>query len=187
VVDLPAGVTLHKLEPHSDSRGTFTELFRVSWSTGVAPVQWNVVRSEAGVLRGVHAHFRHTDYLTLVAGRASVGMFDLRDDSPTRGRRALVELSAGLPAGLVIPPGVAHGFYFHESSLHVYAVSHEWDVDDEMGCRWDDPGLGLDWPCVAPLLSNRDAALDSLASLSAAVNARLRARAAEPLGGVAGS
>ena len=184
-VDLPVGVTLHRLEPHVDSRGAFTELFRASWATGVAPVQWNAVRSEADVLRGVHAHFRHTDYLTLVAGRAAVGLFDLRDDSPTRGCQALAELSAESPSGLVIPPGVAHGFYFYEPSLHIYAVSHEWDLDDELGCRWDDPGIGLAWPCAEPLLSDRDTALGSLASLSAAVNALLGAQAAVPLGAAA--
>jgi len=174
-MNLPAGVSLHGLEPHADERGTFTEVFRDSWSTGVTPVQWNVVRSEPNVLRGVHAHHRHADYLTLVAGHATIGVCDLRDDSPTYGRSALVELSSAEPSSLVIPPGVAHGFYFHEPSLHVYAVSHEWDTDDELGCRWDDPALGLEWPCRAPRLSERDAALGSLASLRTSVNAALGA------------
>jgi dTDP-4-dehydrorhamnose 3,5-epimerase len=170
---LPAGVTMRQLEPHADDRGAFTELFRSSWDVGVAPVQWNAVRSEANVLRGVHAHARHWDYLTVPLGGAAVGLHDLRDDSPTAGLAALVELGGDAPAGLTIPPGVAHGFYFHETSLHVYAVSHEWDPQDELGCSWDDPGLGIDWPCRAPLLSARDAALGPLTTLAAAVNAAL--------------
>ena len=68
----------------------------------------------------------------------------------------MVELIADAPLALSIPPGVAHGFYFDESSLHVYAVSHEWDPSDELGCRWDDPDLGIAWPCSAPLISGRD-------------------------------
>jgi dTDP-4-dehydrorhamnose 3,5-epimerase len=167
---------LHDLEPHGDSRGTFTELFRASWETGVAPVQWNAVRSKANVLRGVHAHHRHSDYLTLLSGRAAVGLYDLRDGSPTYGAASLLVLSAGEPVGLVIPPGVAHGFYLYEPSLHVYAVSHEWALDDELGCRWDDPELRIPWPCTAPRLSARDAALGSLASLGTAVNAELGRR-----------
>ena len=26
-----------------------------------------------------------------------------------------------------------------------YSVSHYWNTMDEIGCRWDDPALGLDW------------------------------------------
>ena len=165
---LPAGVTLVPLTPHADERGVFTELFRVSWDVGVAPVQWNAVSSAANVLRGVHAHVRHTDYLTLAVGRATIGLHDLRPDSPTVGLGATVELDAESPAALVIPVGVAHGFYFHsERSLHVYAVSHEFDPSDELGCRWDDPELGIAWPCTAPLISPRDEELGSLSDLRA--------------------
>jgi dTDP-4-dehydrorhamnose 3,5-epimerase len=170
---LPTGVGLSRLAPHRDARGTFTELFRSSWELDVEPVQWNVVHSDAHVLRGVHAHHRHSDYLTVVAGRATIGLHDLRAGSPTRGLCAVVELDSDAPTGLTIPPGVAHGFYLQVPSIHVYAVSHEWDPADELGCHWNDPGLGIEWPCVDPLLSPRDAALGSLDELSAAVNAKL--------------
>jgi dTDP-4-dehydrorhamnose 3,5-epimerase len=169
-----------RLRPHGDERGVFTELFRTSWQVGVEPVQWNVVRSNGNVLRGVHAHHRHWDYVTLVAGRAVVGLHDLRATSPTRGLSGLVELSADDPAGLVIPPGVAHGFYFRESSTHVYAVSDEWDPADELGCRYDDPALGLDWPCTRPLLSPRDADLGTLEELEVEVNRLLAGARAWP-------
>jgi dTDP-4-dehydrorhamnose 3,5-epimerase len=159
---LPAGVELRRLTSHGDARGSFTEVFRESWGVGVAPVQWNFVESRANVLRGVHFHLRHADYLIVLAGRASIGVCDLRPDSPTAGRATLVELRGDAPAALTLPPGVAHGFYFHEPSLHAYAVSHYWDEDDERGCRWDDPALGILWPTAAPLLSARDAALPAL-------------------------
>jgi dTDP-4-dehydrorhamnose 3,5-epimerase len=118
---LPSGVELRLLEPHPDERGVFTELFRDSWGLPVEPVQWNAVRSEANVLRGVHVHWRHADYLTVVLGRATIGLHDLREGSPTDGFGTAVELDARAPAAISIPPGVAHGFYFHEPSLHVYA------------------------------------------------------------------
>jgi len=165
---LPAGVDLIPLTPHADDRGVFTELFRESWRLDVALSQWNAVRSEANVLRGVHAHVRHDDYLTLVVGRATIGLHDLRAGSETEGLGVAVELDATAPAALVIPTGVAHGFYFHEPSLHVYAVSHEFDPADELGCRWDDPALAIDWPCREPLISARDQALGPLSDLRAA-------------------
>ena len=94
---LPNGVELHQLEPHADSRGVFTELFRDSWGLPVEPVQWNAVRSEANVLRGVHAHWQHADYLTVVVGRAAIGLHDLREGSADRGPRRASSSSTPTP------------------------------------------------------------------------------------------
>lgn len=165
VGSLPDGVRLAPLRPHRDDRGTFLELYREEWPSGVRPVQWNAVHSEAGVLRGVHVHPRHDDYLTVVGGRASIGLRDLRPDSPSTGATACVGLGATAPAAISIPHGVAHGFYFHEPSIHVYAVSHYWDLADELGCRWDDPALGIPWPQAEAQISPRDEALPPLEAL----------------------
>jgi dTDP-4-dehydrorhamnose 3,5-epimerase len=165
-------VTLLSLQPHADARGAFTEIFRKSWGAGMDPVQWNAVRSEAAVLRGVHVHVRHDDYFVLLSGRASIGLRDLRSDSATTGLAALVELTEDNPQALAIPRGVAHGFLFHERSLHAYAVSHYWDPEDELACRWDDPDLGIAWPRLSVSLSERDAAAPPLQALLA----RLRER-----------
>lgn len=162
---LPTGVLMQPLTPYIDARGSFLELFRSEWPLPVEPVQWNAVQSNAGVLRGVHVHIRHDDYLTLPLGRASVGLRDLRRGSPTEGLACLVELSGDRPAGIAIPHGVAHGFFFHEHSLHVYAVSRYWDHADELACRWDDPALEIPWPTRTAVVSDRDATAQSLSEL----------------------
>jgi dTDP-4-dehydrorhamnose 3,5-epimerase len=166
-MELPAGLEVVLLQAHLDERGAFTELFRAEWATGIAPVQWNAVRSEAGVLRGVHVHIRHDDYLTVPFGRAVVGLRDLRRGSPTEGLAATVELGRDAPAGLVIPHGVLHGFYFPEESMHVYAVTEYWDPNDELGCHWADPDLQIPWPVSEAHLSERDAQSQSLTELLA--------------------
>jgi len=163
---LPHGVALHPITVHADDRGTFAEIYRAEWATGVDPLQWNFVRSAAGVLRGVHVHLRHADYLIVVEGAATIGLVDLRPGSPTERLAATLEVVGHTPRALVIPPGVAHGFYFDVPSLHVYAVSHYWDPEDELGCRFDDPGLGLRWPAAPKLVSERDQALPPLAGLA---------------------
>lgn len=162
---LPAGTLLRPLQPHVDDRGSFIELYRVEWGTGLTPIQWNAVRSEAGVLRGVHVHVSHDDYLTVPMGRADVGLRDLRRGSPTEGLSMIVQLGGDRPAGLVIPRGVAHGFYFPEPSLHVYAVTEYWDPSDELSCRWDDPDLEIPWPVQSARVSDRDAASQPLRAL----------------------
>jgi dTDP-4-dehydrorhamnose 3,5-epimerase-like enzyme len=48
---LPHGVELRPLVLHRDARGGVAELFRDEWGA-IRPLQWTVVRSNAGVLRG---------------------------------------------------------------------------------------------------------------------------------------
>jgi dTDP-4-dehydrorhamnose 3,5-epimerase len=162
---LPTGTTLRELTPNRDDRGCFTELFRNEWATGIEPIQWNMVSSNAGVLRGVHVHIRHADYLTVASGTAIVGLQDFRKSSPTFGHACTVTLSGQKPAALHIPVGVAHGFYFPEPSIHIYAVSEYWDDDDELGCHWRDPGLRIEWPFDNVHISHRDEGLPGLANV----------------------
>lgn len=166
-MELPLGVQIRRFQMHPDERGVFTEVFRAEWGLGIEPVQWNVVRSNGGVMRGVHVHVRHDDYLSLLAGRASIGLRDLRRSSATEGVSALIEMRGDELAGLLIPHGVAHGFYFHEPSVHIYAVSHYWDLSDELGCRWSDPALEIPWPIAEAAVSERDSTAPPLADLLA--------------------
>jgi dTDP-4-dehydrorhamnose 3,5-epimerase len=164
VGSLPHDLWLAQLEPHHDERGTFLELFRREWLTA-DPIQWNAVHTNAGVLRGVHVHPRHDDYLVVIRGSATVGVRDLRRGSPTEGAAACIELSAERPSAIAIPHGVAHGFYFSEPATHIYSVSHYWDPADELGCHWDDPALEIPWPQQDAQISQRDAALPPLHTL----------------------
>jgi dTDP-4-dehydrorhamnose 3,5-epimerase len=160
-----AGVKLIDLEPNPDARGALTEVCRHTWLAGrEVPVQWDAVRSEAGVLRGLHWHNRRYDYLVPVLGRIVVGLVDLRAGSPTESSAEVVEVMAERGA-VVIPTGVGHGFWSPEPTIAMYAITEYWDPDDELGVRWDDPALGIPWPeeIVDPLLSERDAALPPLA------------------------
>ncbi len=167
VVDttLPAGVVVRPLESHVDDRGTFTELYRQEWATGVSPIQWNAVRSDPGVLRGVHVHLRHDDYLTRPIRPCRDWPARPAPRIAHRGRERPRRARGEDRAALVIPHGVAHGFYFSEPSLHVYAVTEYWDPSDELGCHWADPELEIPWPVTSARVSERDAASQSLRDL----------------------
>jgi dTDP-4-dehydrorhamnose 3,5-epimerase len=170
-VPLP-GVQIRALTPHADERGVFTELFRDEWQTGCAAVQWNAVHSRANVLRGVHVHASHDDYLVVLSGVLVLGLHDIRPDSPGAGQSHMLELDAATPRAITIPAGVCHGFYFPVPSLHVYAVSSYWDSRDEMGCRFDCAELGLTWPTGTPHLSRRDDGAGSYHQMCVAVDLR---------------
>jgi dTDP-4-dehydrorhamnose 3,5-epimerase len=162
------GVRLVHLSGHTDPRGTFTEVFAAHWETGIAPVQWNIVRSQAGVLRGMHIHARHEELFCLIEGHATVGLHDMRADSATAGCPALYDLSAFDLAFISFPRGVLHGWLFHEPSIHLGATSEAFATygeDDNNGCHWADPELGLPWPFEPWIVSERAAAFPRLQDL----------------------
>ena len=165
--ELPHGVRVEALSPHPDERGWLCELYRESDCAGPVPVQWNVIHSGAGVLRGVRVHVRNADSVVLVSGRAYVGMQDLRPGSPTDGSAVLLPLSVECPTRVTIPAGIAHGFYFPEPAILLVGLTHAWDPGDEYGCSWADPDLRIPWPVSAPVLSDKDGQRHSLAELRA--------------------
>jgi len=151
------GVIRVALTSRTDDRGTFAEFFRrSSVPAGTPPVQANLSRSHANVLRGLHFHRRQWDYWFALSGTAFVALVDLREGSPTASETATLRLSGEEPAGLFIPPGVAHGFFAETAFAMVYLVDGYFDASDELGVAWDDPALGIGWPASDPILSERD-------------------------------
>jgi dTDP-4-dehydrorhamnose 3,5-epimerase len=164
---LPEGVHLTPLKMWGDERGWLTEIFRHEWAVGVEPCQWNVTMSRPNVLRGMHVHHRHRDYLVVLSGRISVGLYDARTQSRTYRQSMLLEMSGDRLSALRVPTGVVHGVYCHDQTLYTYGVDGYYDPEDELACHWADPRLGICWPCQEPTLSERDRAAGALADLEA--------------------
>ncbi|MEM9938623.1 MAG: dTDP-4-dehydrorhamnose 3,5-epimerase [Pseudomonadota bacterium] len=156
VEKLPEGVLLKVLHEHSDTRGRLMEIYRTS--EGLPPFpQMNYVRSKPGVLRGVHVHPDHADYLMVLDGTMILGVHDIRRTSPTFGVSCLITLDAAKPMTCFIPTGVAHGFYLPCETTYLYGLSGEWSLDGDFGCHWNDAALGIDWPLEQePTVSDRD-------------------------------
>jgi dTDP-4-dehydrorhamnose 3,5-epimerase len=165
--DLPDGVRLLPLEKHGDDRGWISEVFRRDRVPGQDPCQWNVTVSQPNVLRGLHVHARHRDYLVVVQGRLNVALFDIRPESPTYRSGAIISLSSEDLSALCVPVGVLHGFYSPGPAVYIYGIDAYFDPRDEMGCHWTDPALALDWPFTNPVLSERDRRAGTLAALEA--------------------
>lgn len=161
------GVRQIALESHSDCRGTLWEAHRDAWHAIPRPLQWDVIRSNASVMRGAHVHRRRWDYLTFVTGRATIGLCDLRRDGPTFKSSMLIDIRGEAPAMLLVPPGVIHGIYTHTECAYLYGLTDYYDGTDQDGCVWDDPALSLQWPDVDPLVIERDRKLGSFHDLLA--------------------
>lgn len=151
---LPEGVLLRPLTVHADPRGTLIEIFRQSWNETYGALQWTVTQNHARAMRGMHVHARHTDYLVVIAGTVLLGLHDLRDTGAQA--TCMLTLEATAPQAVLIPPGVCHGFYSAAPGTILVGTSEYWDVRDDLGCRFDAPELGLNWPDPSPALSARD-------------------------------
>jgi dTDP-4-dehydrorhamnose 3,5-epimerase len=155
---------------HEDARGFFSETFRAAWFPGLEFVQDNHSYSAApGTLRGLHfqTHPHAQAKLVRVArGRVLDVAVDIRVGSPTFGEHVAVELSEDTGDQLLVPVGFAHGFLTLEPDTEVlYKVSAYHSAEHDTGIRWDDPDLAIPWGVTGPLVSDKDAALPSLADL----------------------
>lgn len=168
------GALRSRLRPVTDGRGSFQELWRASWTAPHVTrpfVQANLSRSVVGALRGLHFHLHQADLWTVLAGRAHVVLVDVRSRIDGREDQSRVlQLEMGAADSLLIPPGAAHGFWALEPLDLLYLTSNEYDGSDEYTIAWNDPALGLSWPGMEPLLSERDARGQSIAE--AVVRAR---------------
>jgi dTDP-4-dehydrorhamnose 3,5-epimerase len=150
------GVRIWRPRVHGDARGRFVEVFRSS-AMPEPMAQSNHSRSEAGVLRGLHYHLNQADLWYLVAGRAQVGLADLRRRGGTPATHTFV-LDGETPTAVYVPSGVAHGYLSLTRIDLIYWVTREYDPADERGVAWDDPTLGIAWQLDGPpVVSERDA------------------------------
>jgi dTDP-4-dehydrorhamnose 3,5-epimerase len=163
-----ADVTVRRCDPIEDLRGSLCEVHHDDWTLAPRPLQWDVVRSKASVLRGVHVHRLRWDYIVVVDGHATIGLSDVRRDSESFGRGMVVDCPPGQPVVVTIPPGVAHGIYAGSPLVYMYGLTVPYngaDADADLGCRFDDPALGVTWPSASPVLVARDLELPDLATL----------------------
>ncbi|HUW69814.1 MAG TPA: dTDP-4-dehydrorhamnose 3,5-epimerase [bacterium] len=164
------GVLIVRPRVFDDDRGFFFESYKASEfrAAGIdqAFVQDNHSRSDRGVLRGLHMQLPpHAQAKLVRVTRGSVWdiAVDMRKGSPTFGRWFGLELGEANRAMLFIPRGFAHGFVtLSEQAELQYKCDAEYDKASELGIRWDDPDLAIDWPLADVHISGKDAALPFL-------------------------
>jgi dTDP-4-dehydrorhamnose 3,5-epimerase len=111
----------------------------------------------------MHVHHRHEDYQLLVSGRATIALSDLRGWREPRG--VTFEVTGEDMIAVIVPRGVAHGFYLHEPSVFLVGVTSTYDTDDDIAIRYSDPDLGISWPPGPHVLSERDSEAPALADV----------------------
>jgi dTDP-4-dehydrorhamnose 3,5-epimerase len=159
-----SGVVVIEPDVHADDRGFFCETYRRDrfLENGIDAdfVQNNRSHSKKGVLRGLHYQaepFEQAKLISVFAGSIFDAVVDIRKKSPTYGKSYTVELSAKNYRILYIPAGFAHGFLALENDTEVvYKASNYYSPAHEKGILWNDPQLGIKWPDMPVIVSDKD-------------------------------
>jgi dTDP-4-dehydrorhamnose 3,5-epimerase len=155
---------------HKDHRGHLIKVFQkeafreMGLCTDFSEDFYSVSRH--GVLRGLHFQAPPADHVKLVYcvdGVIQDAVLDLRCDSPTFRRHALVRLSAEEGNMLYIPRGLAHGFCtLSETAIVAYKTSSSHSSEHDRGVLWN--SAGIPWAEKSPQVSERDRTLPPLES-----------------------
>jgi dTDP-4-dehydrorhamnose 3,5-epimerase len=175
------GIMVMEPDRFEDSRGFFLESFEQERyrALGILEsfVQDNHSHSVKNVLRGLHFTKKRpqSQILTVIRGTIFDVVVDIRKESSTYGKWFGAELSDEGPRQIYMAHGFAHGFCVLSDyvDLH-YKVSQRYDPSDEIGLRWNDPQIGIEWKVGTPVISDRDRNHPLLSELSGTGNENIK-------------
>ena len=143
------GVEVKQVTRHADERGFLMELLRSDDPFFTKFGQCYVSMNYPGVVRAWHWHQKQDDFFVVVKGMIKVGLYDMREGSPTRGEVNEFYLGDNNNIVLKIPPGVAHGYKTVgvEPSLLVNFPSEVYNREepDEHRLPWDSDEIPFNW------------------------------------------
>jgi len=157
------GLKLVKPKAFSDSRGFFLESYRKPFyeklGINVDFLQDNLVFSKEKVIRGMHFQTEpgQDKLVYVIHGEILDVAVDIRPKSPTFGKYHAEILNDENYYQLFIPHGFAHGYcVLSESAYVAYKVSNVYLPDKEIGFKYNDSNINIEWPIDDPIVSEKD-------------------------------
>lgn len=148
------GVVFKDLVNHSDQRGYFCEILRVTDPFFDHPFgQWSQSYMFHGVIKAWHFHHIQTDYFYVASGVCRIGLCDMRPESSTY--KKTMDFLLGdqqVPRIVKIPPGIAHGVKVVQGpAILMYLMSHIYNPQDEIRIAYDSQEIDFDWISGPPI------------------------------------
>ncbi|NQT98033.1 MAG: dTDP-4-dehydrorhamnose 3,5-epimerase [Candidatus Marinimicrobia bacterium] len=153
-----------------DDRGFFMEVHRrdefADAGLNLDFVQDNHSRSRINTLRGLHFQWEPAmgKLMRVTRGQAFLVAIDIRKNSPNLGKWFGLEVSEEDKRQVWAPAGFARGFCALSDVVDIqYKCTGTYNQACESGILWNDPEIGIKWPVAHPLLSAKDARVQTLA------------------------
>ena len=151
-------LTIFKSKNFFDNRGHFRELAieKVIKKKLIFTV---VSKSKKNVLRGLHMQIKKPQgkYISVLKGKILDVVVDCRKNSKTYGKHYKIILSDRNCKSIYIPPGFLHGFLcLDKENIVMYSCTKYRDKNSEIGIKWDDEDLNINWNIFNPILSKKD-------------------------------
>jgi dTDP-4-dehydrorhamnose 3,5-epimerase len=149
--ELIAGIRVQPYPLWPDDRGYFLEVHRLRQGLAadfpVETTQISAALSMPGTIKAFHVHRNQTDFWVPAQGMFQVGLVDLRQDSPTYGKRNTLYVGELRPWQILIPPGVGHGYKVisREPAMLVYVTNCLYNPADEGRVAYNDTRIQYDW------------------------------------------
>lgn len=153
------------LQPFQDDRGTFSRVYckREFKERGI---EFDIVQANsglslsAGTLRGIHYQPEpHAEPKLIRCSKGAVHdvIIDMRPSSPTYLKFFGTELSPENGKMLYVPPTCAHGYMTLQDNTELTYMAGEYYVPGaEIGVRYNDQAIGIQWPGPVEVISDRD-------------------------------
>jgi len=151
-------LTIFKSKNFFDNRGHFRELAieKVIKKKLIFTV---VSKSKKNVLRGLHMQKKTPQgkHISVLKGKILDVAVDCRKNSKTYGKHYKIILSDRNCKSIYIPPGFLHGFLsLDKENIVMYSCTKYRDKNSEIGIKWDDEDLNINWNIFNPILSKKD-------------------------------
>ena len=102
--------------------------------------------------------FQQGKYISVVKGKILDVVVDCRRKSKTFGKHFKIILSEKNCKSVFIPPGFIHGFLgLDKENIIIYSCTNYRDKNSEIGIKWNDKDLKINWNVKKPILSKKDA------------------------------
>ena len=141
-----------------DKRGYFKELLKEKKLKKRFPFLV-MSFSKKNVIRGLHLQKKNSQgkFISVIKGKIFDVVVDLRKNSKTYGKYLSTILSEKNSKSIFIPPGFAHGFCsLSKENYVVYSCTKYRDEKSEIGIKFNDKDLRINWPTKKPIISDKD-------------------------------
>jgi len=137
------GAVWTPLHLHEDSRGWFSELWRIDQPGKMQPRQISMSKTLPGVTKAFHFHRKQEDLFIPVSGAFRIVLLQTQDPFAA----VSIWWSVGAEGTLSIPAGLAHGYRVEGSveARMLYLTSETYSPDDEGRMEWDRDVAGFPW------------------------------------------